>query len=1055
VTARRITTLAQGIDVSGILARLDGASPVAVLIPVFNGGTVVERCVESVLRHTPRDVAVHLLDDASTDPATVAFLARVGDSPRVTVTRNAVNLGYTRNVNRGLAEAAGSDVVLLNSDTTVGPFWLQRLRWVAYGAGNRAAVSAASDNAGAMALPEPGRSNDWRHPAGWTAAARLVAQSCETFEVDAVTIHGFCVYLRRDALGDIGGFDAESFPRGYGEENDWSMRARRRGWSLAWAPHTFVRHVGGATFGAARDELMASAAVAVDRLHPSYQDEVREWMGGPTMRRLRENSATWQHALETTDPRPRRMYVIHMSGGGAPATNLDLLGELDAEQDSLLVAVSPDRVTIRVRTAGEWADVDDWSPDPAFKLGEDWRVDLAARLAAVMIRFAVELVHIRHLINQPLTTVSRVAELLGIPVILSTHDFYYVCPTVNLIDGEDRFCGGHCTPSTTRCRLPSTFVADAVNLKHDRVFEWRDRARPVLTGADAVIATSEFAKGVYLDHFPEIASTIHVIEHGRAEPGRPLPLARSVRDRRAGPLRVFCPANWGLQKGSELVAELIELTAPVIEWHLAGKFSERVHATAIAYGTYERSDLARLVDQVDPDVVGLFSITPETYSHTLSEAWGLGLPVIAGDFGAIAERVRAHGGGILVDLADRTAVAERLIDLGRRLLRAEPLGLPLPSESGVRPVEAMAQDYSDLYRTAAHRAPSPVRIGVVSSRGRGTSYVRVMSRVSRFDDDLRVSFARVDASEFATGSDRRRFDALLIQRDALAGVDAPLFWEHVRRHDTRVVFDLDDDLVSDASVPRVSAERRAAAITALRGADSVMVSSPVLADLVRGWSSAQVEVFPNLLDPAVWSDRGRPPTDHLRGRRGGYRWVYIGTATHQNDLEMLRDVFAPRRGQPRFELDVIGVTERRGRWYSRIQVPPGTSEYRRFARWLSGLARDRGWVGGLAPLIDDDFNRGKSDLKPLEYAMLGLPSIASRVGPYIELGGRGVKLCDDNPQSWRDAMEQAVADSAFTRRVPTADYVRQERTLDDRAELERWLSFLVGGGRRGAEVEVE
>ena len=38
------------------------------------------------------------------------------------------------------------------------------------------------------------------------------------------TTVGFCLYVRRAALDQIGGFDAEAFGRGYGEENDFCMR---------------------------------------------------------------------------------------------------------------------------------------------------------------------------------------------------------------------------------------------------------------------------------------------------------------------------------------------------------------------------------------------------------------------------------------------------------------------------------------------------------------------------------------------------------------------------------------------------------------------------------------------------------------------------------------------------------------------------------------------------------------------------------------------------------------------------------------------------------------
>src|SRR3546814_1847323 len=70
--------------------------------------------------------------------------------PGITVIRNPSNLGYTRSINKGCELAANDDVVLLNSDTVVGPHWLRNLKVAAYGNDRIGTVTAISDNAGAL-----------------------------------------------------------------------------------------------------------------------------------------------------------------------------------------------------------------------------------------------------------------------------------------------------------------------------------------------------------------------------------------------------------------------------------------------------------------------------------------------------------------------------------------------------------------------------------------------------------------------------------------------------------------------------------------------------------------------------------------------------------------------------------------------------------------------------------------------------------------------------------------------------------------------------------------
>ena len=93
---------------------------VAIVIPVFNAPAAVAVCLDSVIEHTPTDVRVIVIDDASDDPAITPLLQRHSDRPNWSVLRNPANCGFSATVNRGMHEAGTADVVLLNADTEVG-----------------------------------------------------------------------------------------------------------------------------------------------------------------------------------------------------------------------------------------------------------------------------------------------------------------------------------------------------------------------------------------------------------------------------------------------------------------------------------------------------------------------------------------------------------------------------------------------------------------------------------------------------------------------------------------------------------------------------------------------------------------------------------------------------------------------------------------------------------------------------------------------------------------------------------------------------------------------
>jgi hypothetical protein len=86
------------------------------------------------------------------------------------------------------------------------------------------------------------------------------------------------MYIRREALAALGSFDAERFGRGYGEENDFCMRALKAGWRNLLACDVFVYHEGGVSFSQERADLMKAAAGALLALHPDYDERVRAFI---------------------------------------------------------------------------------------------------------------------------------------------------------------------------------------------------------------------------------------------------------------------------------------------------------------------------------------------------------------------------------------------------------------------------------------------------------------------------------------------------------------------------------------------------------------------------------------------------------------------------------------------------------------------------------------------------------------------------------------------------------------------------------------------------------
>ncbi|MBP6627306.1 MAG: glycosyltransferase, partial [Arenimonas sp.] len=191
-----------------------------VVVPVYNALDDLDACLASLDQTLAPGAQVLVADDASTDPRVAVLLAgwreRSPLDARV-VTRGA-NLGFPANCNAAFAETGDADIVLLNSDAIATPGWLEQMARCAASDARIASISPWSNNAEICSFPRFCEDNAApEHPA---AVAEAAATMGPPDYPDLPTTVGFCLYLRRAALRQLGGFDSQTFGSGYGEEND-------------------------------------------------------------------------------------------------------------------------------------------------------------------------------------------------------------------------------------------------------------------------------------------------------------------------------------------------------------------------------------------------------------------------------------------------------------------------------------------------------------------------------------------------------------------------------------------------------------------------------------------------------------------------------------------------------------------------------------------------------------------------------------------------------------------------------------------------------------------
>lgn len=248
--------------------------PVDVLVPVYDGYEETLECINSVLRNRSLNRTAHrliVLDDATPNADLRTALQRLADDGQIEHIQHATNLGFIRNVNRGMALHTERDVVWLNADTRVHGNWLDRLRAVAYSNNKIASVTPFTNNGELMSFPVS-RVSHTMPTAEQQAELDQLAQAANADAMEIETGCGFCLYIKRDAINEVGYLDEVHLLRGYGEETDWCLRARSLGWRHMGAPNVFVAHQGGISFGEEKSLRVAHNNAILKRRYPNASD---------------------------------------------------------------------------------------------------------------------------------------------------------------------------------------------------------------------------------------------------------------------------------------------------------------------------------------------------------------------------------------------------------------------------------------------------------------------------------------------------------------------------------------------------------------------------------------------------------------------------------------------------------------------------------------------------------------------------------------------------------------------------------------------------------------
>lgn len=906
---------------------------VDVIVPIYNGYEYLNKLFISLYR-TNIEMRIIAINDCSSDQRIDSFMEELCEKRNnIIYIKNNVNLGFVKSVNKGLG-LVQNDVVLINTDVEVPDKWLERLMYPIFTDESVASTTPYTNCGTICSFPELGKDN-------------IIFDNRSLYFVDSVfknilpnytempTGVGFCMGMGLKAIKEVGLLDEKNFDKGYCEENDWCQRAIKKGYKNVHVENLFVYHKHGGSFESDKKrQLIEQNTQRLLKKHPDYMKDVAIYFEND-INKVYRKYALFLCLAQTKAP--TSLFFNHTLGGGANDYLISKKKEiLSKNQKFIEVAydVYATHYQIQINYKGY-----------ELKLYSDEFEELMSKIELSNINtiFINELVTYPELYSL-LDFIIEMKNFTNAKLIMLEHDYFSVCPTINLLGDEGLYCDLLCKEKED-CLKNNTYKCDS---RYNSIKDWRSNWGRFLSKCDSIIVFSNDSKEILKKAYGELEN-IEVIPHitnKMLEIKKKFKMTEKIN---IGILGVLSD-----RKGLKIVKEMLErinkdkLPVNIV---VIGTCEEDISGeNCIITGKYTREQLPRLMYLYDIDIIFIASVWPETFSYTTEEAMKMQMPVATFNLGAPAERVRKYDKGIIIDSLDAGHALYKILD---------------------------------TVGTVEHKAAKKIRVLFIidyesfASRYRvehlreHLAYVGIGSEVMFIDDVDLKSISEYSAALIYRCTDVRRTREIA---------------EKTRNSGIKLFFDV-DDLVYDYKKISYLDFLKTEEYKDFDGycsnigkcmelCDVLTTSTKTLAnEMKKNFPDKKVVICRNvacfemqlLSEIAIENDKKEATDKVVLG-------YFSGSHTHNKDWQLIEDsIIRVMEDNSNVELLLVGalqVSTRILSMGSRINQIP-------FVDWRLLPKLLRGIDINLMPLENELFHQCKSENKWMEAGLVGIPTIAS------------------------------------------------------------------------------
>ena len=676
---------------------------VDIIVPIYNAYDYTEECIKSILKNTNLDEnTLVLINDKSPDERILPMLLKYQEEnkdKKIAVIDNEENLGFVKTVNKGMTYSK-NDVILLNSDTEVTKNWVEKIQKCAYSNEYIATVTPLTNNGTIASVPNFGIDNELPKNMKLEEYAEMIEKISESQYPELTTGNGFCLFIKRTVIEEIGLFDDETFGKGYGEENDFCYRALDHGYTHVLCDNTFIYHKGTQSFK--KENMTASRMMLIEKhmellrkKYPIYVQKTDNFLANNPNRDIQENI----NLNILLYGKKRILYIVNEW-----EENMEMTGGTSLHIKDIILSNQKNNIASFVLAPDKF-DLDRFKlylyTDTYAKLISSFKTDInqygqitytnnryKEMLENIFDTFKINILHVHHFLFQTFDAID-VAKERNIYSIMTLHDLYMICPSINMVY-KDIYCEYDKEKDCSKC------LNIRYGVNNNILENWRQTSKRVLSKFDKLIVPSNNTQKIYKNIYKDL--DFEVVEHGVEVIN-----VEKAPKKESKEFNVAFVGAMAIHKGGNILKDLIKKNNDSnIKIHLFGKseIKELLKSTNnyIYHGPYKRGELPQLLVNNNIDLICIFATWPETYSYTLTESYMAQVPILTFDIGAVGERVKNDKLGWVIEFnTNSNKILEKIKEISDNKEEYKEI-IENFKKYTFKTIEEMQKYYDDLYK---------------------------------------------------------------------------------------------------------------------------------------------------------------------------------------------------------------------------------------------------------------------------------------------------------------------------------------------------------------------